>query len=890
MALIHDVYLYLINRSTPRGCRRLASACLITQIVVSGPQDSVKTQYALAFQPDSDKGAAVLSNRLFFKSFQLLVALSTLTALSVSGAEPISRIAFGSCAAEDEPQPIWQSVIAGDPDLWIWAGDNIYGDTDDMAVMREKYALLAAQPGYQELVSLGIPILATWDDHDFGVNDGGADYSYKEASQQVFLDFLGVAEDDPRRDREGIYHAEIHGDIGQRVQTIVLDTRFHRSPLRTYPREDNSQPQVYWPDSDRDATILGEEQWRWLKRQLLKPAELRLIVSSIQVLASEHRFEKWMNFPRERRRLLELLKETQAEGVILLSGDRHHAELSRLDQPDFYPLYDLTSSGLNKSRPRPPDSDHRPPEPNRYRMGRTFRGHHYGMVDVDWAQPDPLIQLNIIDQQGQTPITQTVPLSTLSLNRQTASGLQAIGNGAALPEVIESNLMVDGNLSDWESAHFMAESDEHLFIRFPTLEPTTLTRSPRAIHIAIDFDGDDTGVGHFLEPGTDIEIVFSPPREPGERGWRPTITGYLPEETVLLAADMDLASGPSHASSWFELRLSRAKLAKVLRASETGGAAGLAVYARDKESDRIELLATDAIALPDVRNPKPTTSRAATIPQTPDGALRVVSWNTLWGSQLETPEPFARVVQALNPDLFLFQEWSRERLTEKQIIDWFKEHIDAKADWHAMVSGAAGSWSGTLIVSRYPLRGRIPRSTPVDAGGWDFPARFAAAVANTPIGAVLVGSLHLKASGAINTPEDVRRFAEADAINRILIGMKSVAEPDHAIVGGDFNLLGDPAVVDRVGRMLDEDGSLLTRIEAPVLGDPALLYTFGREGLRSRLDYLTYSDHSLQIASAFVLDTGILQEMTLDNLQLDSTDSAASDHLPVVVDLIPWPE
>ncbi|MEE4297385.1 MAG: alkaline phosphatase D family protein [Wenzhouxiangella sp.] len=832
----------------------------------------------------------VSDKKLFSRTLQLVLALGALAAFSVSHAESLSRIAFGSCAAEDEPQPIWDAINASQPDLWIWAGDNIYGDTEDMTIMREKYGLLAAQPGYRQLVSSGIPILATWDDHDFGVNDGGADYAQRKASQQVFLDFFDVAPDDPRRDREGIYHSEIHGEVGRRVQIIMLDTRFHRSPLRTYPRDDDSQPRVYWPDSDPAATILGEDQWQWLKRQLLKPAELRLIVSSIQILASEHRFEKWMNFPQERRRFLELLKETQAEGVILLSGDRHHAELSRLDQPDFYPLFDLTSSGLNKSQPRTADDEARPAEPNRYRVGRTFRGHHYGMIEVTWEQPDPLIHLNIVDQNGQKPISHVVPLSTLSLNRNPGPGLRSLSSGSALSEVVETDLRVDGRLDDWQSDHYMAASGEHLFIRFPLLEPTTLTRSPRAIHIVVDFDGEDTGMDHFLEPGTDMEIVFSPPREPGERGWRPSINAYLPDETILVAADMDLASGPSHASTWSELRLSRAKLAKILPASGTGGQAGLAVYAHHKDSDSIEVLASDAIALSDVREIAPLTSRTATIPSPPDGALRVISWNTLWGSQLETPEPFARVIQALNPDIFLFQEWSRDRLTEKQVTDWFKAHIDGTVAWHSMVSGAAGSWSGTLIVSRYPLKGRIPRNTPVEGGGWDFPARVAAAVADTPIGEVLLSSLHLKASGAIDTPEDERRFAEADAINRILIGMSSVAQPDHVVLGGDFNLLGDPAVVDRVGRMLDEDGSPLTRIEAPVLGDPALLYTFGREGLRSRLDYLTYSDHSLQVSNAFVLDTSILDRSSLNAMQLESTDTGASDHLPLVVDLTPWPK
>lgn len=805
-------------------------------------------------------------------------------------AQPLSRVAFGSCAAQDEPQPIWDSVIASSPDLWIWAGDNIYGDTDDMTVMQAKYRQLANQPGYQALLATDIPILATWDDHDYGANDGGRDYAQRDASQQVFLDFFGVEEDDPRRQREGVYHAEIYGEEGQRVQTIVLDTRYHRSPLRAYPREDESEPRVYWPDSSRDATILGEAQWAWLERQLLKPAELRLIVSSIQVLSSEHRFEKWMNFPRERRRLLELLQQTQAEGVILLSGDRHHAELSKFDMPGFYPLYDLTSSGLNKSRPRTSVDNLRPPEPNRYRLGRTFRGHHFGVVEIDWEQPDPLIQLSIVNQQRDRPISRTFPLSDLSLNPLQSPGFKTLDHGAGQMGATSADIRVDGNLDDWQTGHFMAVDGEHLLIRFPTPTPITLSRSPSSIHLVLDFDGDDTGTAHVLEPGADMEIVFSPPREPGERGWRPTMTGFDPEPKTLVSADMALATGPTHAARWFEVRLSRAQLAQVLPAAARGGQAGLVVFSRHAETRAFSVLAQDTSVLPDIESLETPAAVSADLPKPVDGGLRVVTLNTLWGSQLDTPEPFARMFKALDPDIFLFQEWSRERLTEAQIARWFQDHVDAESDWYVMESGAAGSWSGTLLVSRYPLRGKVPRTTPVDAGGWAFPARFAGAIVATPLGDVLAASLHLKASGAINTAEDERRFAEADAINRILVGMKSVAEPDYVVVGGDFNLLGDPAVVDRATRMLDQDGSHLTRVEAPVLGDEALLYTFGREGLRSRLDYLAYSDHSLRVARAFVLDTGILDAETLENLNLESEDSAASDHLPVIVDLVPWPD
>ncbi len=812
----------------------------------------------------------------------LLLALA-LFAPTQASAETLSRLAFGSCAGEDEPQPIWDRVLAEKPDVWVWAGDNVYGDTEDMRELRDKYDLLSAQPGYTRLRATGIPILGTWDDHDYGENDAGADYPMREASQQVFLDFFTVPEDSPRRDRAGVYHAETYGEEGQRVQVIVLDTRYHRSPLRTYPRTSDDDPKVYWPNPDREATILGEEQWNWLQRQLLKPADLRLIVSSIQIVASEHRFEKWMNFPNERRRFLELLETTAAEGVVLLSGDRHHAELSRMDRPGLYPLYDLTSSGINKSWPRAG----RPPEPNRYRLGRTFRGHHFGVVEVDWEQPDPMVRLSIINQEGERPIDTAFPLSTLSLAPPAAANL-ASAPPAERPAPVDPDLGIDGSIDDWDQGDLMAIDGEQLYLRFATRQPRTLTRSPASIHVLLDFDGDDTGANHALEAGVDLELVFSPRREPRERGWRPTISAFDPEPRPLTSADMALAAAPTHASRWFELRLSRAQLAERLAAAGSGGSAGLVVYAEDQASGQVTLLAQESLSLPAVRGAKSTPKVSASVPEAPEGALRVVSLNTLWGSQFETPEPFGRVLRALDADLFLFQEWTREPLVENQVAAWFREHVDPEVDWQAMVSGTADSWSGTLLVSRHPLSGRIPRMTPVDAGGWGFPARFAAALVETPLGTVLAGSMHLKASGAIDTPEDERRLAEADAVNRILVGIKSVGQPKHVVLGGDFNLLGSTEVVGRVTRMLDEDGSALTLASPAVLGDPELFYTFGYEGLRSRLDYLAYSDHSLRVANAFVLDTGLLDRPSLRAAGLQGDDTRASDHLPVVMDLVPW--
>ncbi len=326
---------------------------------------------------------------------------------SVSLAEPLSRISFGSCGNQERPQPIWKAVLASRPQLFLFLGDNIYADTQDMAVMRAKYAKLAALPGFQTLRKT-CPILATWDDHDLGANDAGSDYPKKDESQRMFLDFFGDPDDSPRRHRKGVYDAHVFGPVGKRVQVIMLDTRYFRtSPLkRKHGRSVNQGP--YEGNPDPQSTILGEEQWRWLDTQLRVPAEIRIVASSIQVVAEDHGWEKWMNFPHERERLFKLIRDTGAQGVILLSGDRHLAELSMMEAGVGYPIYDLTASGFNMS-----SKSWRPYEVNRHRVATLNWGDNFGVIAIDWDRPSPRISLQIRDVEGDIVIQQKINLSTI---------------------------------------------------------------------------------------------------------------------------------------------------------------------------------------------------------------------------------------------------------------------------------------------------------------------------------------------------------------------------------------------------------------------------------------------------------------------------------------------
>ncbi len=336
----------------------------------------------------------------------------------------VSRIALGSCARQDRPMPIWSAVSAFKPDVLLLLGDNIYGDTEDMVVLRRKYDLLAADRGFGAVRNT-VPIVAVWDDHDYGVNDGGREYPMRRESQQVFFDFFGIPADSVVRKREGTYRGLVVGPVGRRVQFICLDTRFHRSPLLAIPKDERVQGNgPYLPSNDPKATMLGSAQWDWLRAALRKPAEVRIILSSIQFASAEHGWEHWGNLPAEREKLLRTIRESEANGVLVVSGDRHSAEISRIPAGDDalrYPLYDLTSSSLNQpireTKPDGGNTDDKDDEPNRHRLGTRYHGANFGTIELDWESAakgaSPAVSLAIRDVDGKVVRSEAVPSGSL---------------------------------------------------------------------------------------------------------------------------------------------------------------------------------------------------------------------------------------------------------------------------------------------------------------------------------------------------------------------------------------------------------------------------------------------------------------------------------------------
>ena len=305
---------------------------------------------------------------------------------ALSPATTLTRIAVGSCNHQSAPQHMWAQIASANPQLFLMIGDNVYGDNGwdadaGLESLRKAYALQAAHPEFAGFRAQ-FPMMATWDDHDYGLNDAGGNFPMRRWGEELFETFWNSS--DEVRSRPGVYDSSITGPEGQRVQVILLDTRFFRSDLKRMEWSKDRPPLGgYLPDDNPAKTVLGEAQWAWLKAELAKPADVRILVSSTQVITQAHQYEGWTNFPAERAKLLDLLAEREDSGLVILSGDRHAAGVYKVDHKGET-MWELTSSSLNLAFGN--DNDRSTArEPDASRVSKFFSVENYGLVDIDWT-------------------------------------------------------------------------------------------------------------------------------------------------------------------------------------------------------------------------------------------------------------------------------------------------------------------------------------------------------------------------------------------------------------------------------------------------------------------------------------------------------------------------
>lgn len=341
-----------------------------------------------------------MNHKYIYLILSLSILACTKNNTSENIAPPPSKIAFGSCCVQIGNLTIFDSILKQNPELYLALGDNMYGDflpgsPADSAWLALQYNILLKDPSFKRFKQK-LPIVATYDDHDFGGNNSGNTYPFKRQTANLLLNFFNVPANSNQRNHEGVYGSYYYGDDAHKLQIIVLDTRAF---LDVFSGEPIS------PTNDTSKRFLGNEEWKWLRTELLKPATVRIVMSSTQMLHEHSGFESWTNYPHELQRFFDLIKETKAAGVFMVSGDVHWAELSMQKPAGLYNLYDMTSSGLNQIEDRP--------KPNKYRVGNALQDLNYGMINIDWNSTPISINLQILNKRNQVKIEKTFPLSEL---------------------------------------------------------------------------------------------------------------------------------------------------------------------------------------------------------------------------------------------------------------------------------------------------------------------------------------------------------------------------------------------------------------------------------------------------------------------------------------------
>ncbi len=320
---------------------------------------------------------------------------------------PPEVVAFSSCANQDAPQPLWAVIQKHNPGLFIFNGDVVYANSPEQRPVADQYKKLSKISEYRAFRE-AVPVMAMWDDNDSGKNDGGSDGTEKDLYKKEFLKHFPYIKDSISWNQGGLYHVKYIGgntttNPGRRrkqrilkkqplLQVIMLDTRYFRSPLK---KADDPQNPLHkydpWDEKDATKMVLGEEQWLWLDDQLQRPADLRIIVSGIQVIAKDHGFEKWANFPTERQRLFDLIKKHGARNTLIVSGDRHLGTIAKVDISGLGPLFDVTASSIN----RPTQLD----EKDVNYIGKPVQSENFGLAHIDWKKRRIKVELRDLQDQ-----------------------------------------------------------------------------------------------------------------------------------------------------------------------------------------------------------------------------------------------------------------------------------------------------------------------------------------------------------------------------------------------------------------------------------------------------------------------------------------------------------
>ena len=298
-----------------------------------------------------------------------------LISVNLYSTQEILTLGFGSCLHQDRSMAILKTIEKKELDLFMFIGDNVYGDQKDGELDK---LIRTYKQQYNNLENFlkNVSTEFIWDDHDFGLNDGGSDYRYKDRAKELFLETWKIPSQDPRRLRDGLYFDKMIEKNGLKVHLIFLDNRTFKSEWKLTDEFNKEGKERYVEDFDPDKTLLGKKQWQWLKDKLNEDSNIKIILSSLQILSLGHGWESWDKLPLEREKLFNLIDESNVSNLFILSGDRHRGGFYSFKTGDNNDIYEFTSSSLNL--PIPFNTEEKGP----LRIGSTYRKANFGVVRI----------------------------------------------------------------------------------------------------------------------------------------------------------------------------------------------------------------------------------------------------------------------------------------------------------------------------------------------------------------------------------------------------------------------------------------------------------------------------------------------------------------------------
>lgn len=357
-------------------------------------------------KPQTETSVAIELSRPDAETEQDKVSFTTAPAPASTGTV---KIAFGSCAKVSHfgGAPIFDAIADEKPDFFIFAGDNVYfivgdgskrhfattgptGDWTFYETMLARHLEMRVHPDLDRLHRT-IPTYAVWDDHDYGPNNADATFPMKEEATRAFTRVwanpgFGTA------DTGGIFSSFRHGP----VEVFLMDDRsFKYSPFE----HDDVTPET--------GRIWGEKQLDWLLDGLRRStAPVKLIANGTQFLGQDYAKAEGhsQEARQEQQRLLDFLASERIDGVVFLTGDRHHSAVYQQAQGDGTLVLDLTSSPLQQNQKLGP---HRSSHPNQL---WNMRGNSYGLVTVEIPEEGGgMISFEARDESNQIPVIGGVP-------------------------------------------------------------------------------------------------------------------------------------------------------------------------------------------------------------------------------------------------------------------------------------------------------------------------------------------------------------------------------------------------------------------------------------------------------------------------------------------------